>query len=170
MTAQERREAISRRLAQSEAPVSATALARTLGVSRQIIVGDIALLRAGGVRIASTPRGYVLPRDAEGITATLVCRHAPADLERELTLMVDNGCTCVDVSVEHPVYGQLSGQLQVSSRYDVSEFLQRVEQEDAKPLSVLTGGIHLHRVRAPDQAALDRVRAALDQAGFLVKE
>ena len=170
MTAKERREAISRLLAQTDAPVSATALAHELGVSRQIIVGDIALLRAGGTDIASTPRGYLLPRTPVGVSATLVCRHAPADLERELTLIVDNGCTCVDVGVEHPVYGQLSGQLQISSRYDVAEFLRRVAREDAKPLSVLTGGLHLHRVQAPDQAALDRVRTALDRAGFLVKE
>ena len=84
--------------------------------------------------------------------------------------MVDNGCTVVDVAVEHPVYGQLSGRLQISSRYDVSEFIRRVDEESAKPLSLLTGGVHLHTLLCPDEAAFQRVRAALDQAGFLVEE
>ena len=84
--------------------------------------------------------------------------------------MVDNGCTVLDVVVEHPVYGQLSGQLQLSSRYDVAEFIRRVEKEQATPLSALTGGVHLHRLRCPDEAACRRVRQALDEAGFLVKE
>lgn len=169
MTAKDRREAISRLLSQSEEPVSATTLAHELGVSRQIIVGDIALLRAAGAEIASTPRGYRLPRDPGGLTATLVCRHSAADLERELNLMVDNGCTCVDVSVEHPVYGQLSGQLQVSSRYDVLEFIRKVNSQSATPLSALTGGVHLHHIQAPNEPALERVRAALRAAGFLVE-
>lgn len=68
--------------------------------------------------------------------------------------MVDNGCTVLDVVVEHPVYGQLSGQLQLSSRYDVAEFIRRVEKEQATPLSALTGGVHLHRLRCPDEAGL----------------
>ena len=116
-------------------------------------------------------RGYVIPAQEDtGLTCTLVCRHTAADLERELNLMVDNGCTVLDVVVEHPVYGQLSGQLQLSSRYDVAEFIRRVEKEQATPLSALTGGVHLHRLRCPDEAACRRVCQALDEAGFLVKE
>lgn len=163
-----RREALLHRLRQADAPLSATALAKDLGVSRQIIVGDVALLRASGVTIASTPRGYVLPQPG-GATATVVCRHSGADLEKELTLIVDSGCTCADVSVDHPVYGLLSGQLEISSRYDVQEFIQKVKENSATPLSALTGGVHLHRLRAADRAALDRARTALRQAGFLIE-
>ena len=83
---------------------------------------------------------------------------------------MDAGGEVVDVIVEHPVYGQLSGQLQLSSRYDVAEFIRRVEKEQATPLSALTGGVHLHRLRCPDEAACRRVCQALDEAGFLVKE
>ena len=43
-----RRAAISETLRTAEKPVSASALARRYQVSRQIIVGDIALLRAAG--------------------------------------------------------------------------------------------------------------------------
>ena len=170
MTAVQRREAILQYLRQTDIPLSATALAKTCSVSRQIVVGDIALLRAGGAEIRSTPRGYLIDRDWGGYVRAVVCRHTARDMARELDLIVDNGCTVLDVAVEHPIYGQLTGQLQLSSRHDVDEFIARVTSGGAKPLSALTGGIHLHTLRCPDEAAFLRVRAALDQAGFLVKE
>lgn len=167
MDAQERRQAIARRLEEASGPVSAAVLAREHSVSRQIIVGDIALLRAGGMDIAATPRGYVLPAPAAGLVRTLACRHRADQMEEELNAMVDQGCTVLDVIVEHPVYGQLTGQLHLSSRYDVGQFLQKVSRSGARPLSALTGGVHLHTILCPDEAAWHRVRAALDQAGFL---
>lgn len=170
MNAAERREALLSLLQTERQPVSAAALARRFSVSRQIIVGDVALLRARGEEVVSTSRGYLLSRQGGGLTRTLVCRHTAADLERELYLMVDNGCTVADVAVEHPVYGQLSGRLQLSSRYDIGEFIRRVMEEDAKPLSVLTDGVHLHTLLCPDETAFQRVRRALDEAGFLVSE
>lgn len=170
MHAEERRKTILKLLREAAQPISASVLAGQLAVSRQIIVGDIALLRAAGSNIVSTPRGYLVPREIGGLLRTLVCRHTAAELEPELNLMVDNGCTVIDVAVEHPVYGQLSGRLELSSRYDVGEFIRRVKEEGAKPLSVLTDGIHLHTLRCPDEDAFRRVRAALDAAGFLVKE
>ena len=167
MDAQERRQAIARRLEEASGPVSAAVLAREHSVSRQIIVGDIALLRAGGMDIAATTRGYVLPAPAAGLVRTLACRHRADQMEEELNAMVDQGCTVLDVIVEHPVYGQLTGQLHLSSRYDVGQFLQKVSRSGARPLSALTGGVHLHTILCPDEAAWHRVRAALDQAGFL---
>lgn len=164
-----RRERLMELLEKADGAVSATALAHTLSVSRQIIVGDIALLRAAGERITATPRGYVLERGAPGELRTVACRHtAPADMARELNIMVDNGCTVVNVIVEHQVYGQLVGQLDLSSRYDVSEFIQAVEAHGAKPLSDLTGGIHLHTLRCPDEGAYRRVTQALKEAGILL--
>ena len=74
-----RRAAILALLEGADGPVSASALARHCGVSRQIVVGDIALLRAGGVPVTATPRGYVLPR-AEGLLRTLACRHSAEEL------------------------------------------------------------------------------------------
>ena len=68
MEAASRRQAILDRLRTADRPVSASALAAGLNVSRQIIVGDIALLRAGGAEISAPPRGYVLPRATDGIT------------------------------------------------------------------------------------------------------
>lgn len=170
MTANERRKAILARLTGGSAPISATALAREYGVSRQVIVGDIALLRAAGDPISATPRGYVLEQDNSGILRTVAVCHSGEDLGRELCICVDNGCTVVDVIVEHPLYGQLAGQLQLSSRYDVEQFILRVGSESAKPLSHLTDGIHLHTLRCPSEEAFERVRSQLDEAGFLLKE
>lgn len=169
MDAQERRQAIAQRLARAEAPVSAAALAKEFSVSRQIIVGDVALLRAGGMDIAATPRGYVLPRENGGLVRTLACRHSGEQMEAELNAIVDQGCTVIDVIVEHPIYGQLTGPLQLSNRYEVGQFTARCHQAAAAPLSQLTEGIHLHTVSCPDEDAFLRVRAALKSLGVLLE-
>lgn len=168
MEAASRRQAILDRLRTADRPVSASALSAGLNVSRQIIVGDIALLRAGGAEISATPRGYVLPRATDGITRTIACRHALAQTGQELDILVDNGCTVLDVIVEHPVYGQLTGQLQISSRYDVEQFLARIRDSEAAPLSMLTGGLHLHTLCCPNEDAYTRACAALKAAGLLL--
>ena len=171
MTTSQRRDAVLQLLRSASGPVSAASMAGQFGVSRQIIVGDIALLRACGTDILATPRGYLLGSAAdEGVRRTVACVHSAADMQAELNLMVDNGCTVVDVVVEHSVYGQLTGALHLSSRYDVSEFIQKVKDSDAKPLSDLTGGIHLHTLLCPSQAAFARTREALAQAGCLYQD
>ena len=150
MHAEERRETILKLLRQSAQPVSASTLAGQLSVSRQIIVGDIALLRAGGADILATPRGYCLQNAAAaGLTRRVAVRHDEAGMEVELNTMVDNGCTVVDVIVEHPLYGQLTGPLQLSSRYDVAQFIARSRTAQpaastftrcSAPARTLTGG------------------------------
>lgn len=167
MTATERRAAIETCLREADVPISATALAARFHVSRQVIVGDVALLRAAGQRINATPRGYVMGEESTGITGVLACVHRPEDMGRELECIVDNGGEVLDVIVEHPVYGQLTGQLQLRSRHDVAQFLQKVE--GASPLSALTDGIHLHTVRCPDRETLERIRTHLKQDGFLLE-
>ena len=169
ISAQERRRAVARALEEADGPVSAAALAERFSVSRQIIVGDVALLRAGGADIAATPRGYLLGRGSSGIERRVACVHAPGDMERELNAIVDAGGEVVDVIVEHPIYGQLTGPLQLASRYDVAQFLARCSQPDARPLSELTEGIHLHTLSCPDEAAFDRVRQELRRLGILLE-
>ena len=170
MDAQERRQAIARRLEGASGPVSAAVLAREHSVSRQIIVGDIALLRAAGAEISATPRGYVILPAPPGLVRQVACRHDAAGMEAELNAMVDQGCTVLDVIVEHPIYGQLTGQLQISNRYDVGQFGQRCRRQEAAPLSQLTEGIHLHTVACPSQEAYGRVKESLSELGFLLEE
>lgn len=170
MDAPERRKSISEILAESCSPVPAAALAARMGVSRQVIVGDVALLRASGAEISATPRGYVMGTNSGGLLRTVACIHDLSGMEQELLIIVDNGCTVVDVIIEHPIYGQLTGELRLSSRYDVRQFTDRLMSEGAPPLSALTGGIHLHTLLCPDNAAFARTCAALAEAGFLVPE
>jgi transcriptional regulator of NAD metabolism len=82
MTSAQRRENIAALLAQSEQPLRASALAQRYRVSRQVIVGDIALLRASGTAIVATPKGYILSPAAfgSGILRTIACNHDPEHL------------------------------------------------------------------------------------------
>ena len=170
MDGTQRRAEIARFLSSAKGPVSAAALARKCSVSRQIIVGDIALLRAGGMDIAATPRGYLVQRSPSGLVRRVAVRHDGAGMEDELNAMVDQGCTVLDVIVEHPIYGQLTGPLQLVSRYDVGQFIARCRQAEALPLSQLTEGIHLHTLSCPDQAAYERVCQSLSKLGFLLED
>lgn len=169
MHSEQRRQAILEILSQASQPVSAGSLAQRFSVSRQIIVGDIALLRASGAGISATPRGYVILRERGGLRRQIACQHNAVQMGEELNAIVDFGCTVVDVIVEHPIYGQLTGPLQISNRYEVSQFLERCSAADAQPLSALTEGIHLHTISCPDEAAFQRVCERLRQLGILLE-
>lgn len=164
----DRKAAIIEAIRTSETPVSASALARKLHVSRQIIVGDIALIRASGTQIIATPRGYVWERSNAGSERKIAVLHAPQQMREELYTIVDQGAEVVDVIVEHPTYGQLVGQLQLSSRYDVDQFIDRMQGNE--PLSQLTHGVHLHTIRCRDTAVFERVENALRKKGLLYEE
>lgn len=170
MNANERRAAILAALREAGAPLSAGRLSARFGVSRQIIVGDVALLRAAGEAISATPRGYVLTPDFPYLVRTVACRHTAGEMARELCIMVDHGCIVRDVIVEHPIYGQLTGALALRSRFDVEQFVARSQASDAEPLSRLTGGIHLHTLLCPDEASFRRVLCALGEAGLLLPD
>ena len=60
MTGLDRREDIVAQIQKSTVPLSGTKLAAIYKVSRQVIVQDIALIRAAGYDIISTNRGYIL--------------------------------------------------------------------------------------------------------------
>lgn len=171
MNASQRRDAIRQRLAGADGPLSASALAGELGVSRQIVVGDVALLRAGGVAIDATPRGYVLRTAARrGYTGLLACVHKTAEeMREELYTIVDNGGVAVDVIVENALYGELRGNLNVASRYDVDAFVRQAAGAPECLLSRMTGGVHLHTLQCPDEATFRRIEAELGRKGLLYR-
>jgi transcriptional regulator of NAD metabolism len=152
------------------APVRGDELARRFRVSRQCVVQDMAILRAGGREILATPRGYRLPGTSErSYQAVLACRHAPERAKEELEILVDHGVKVLDVIVEHPLYGELRGSLEIESRADVQDFLRRVRGSRAALLSSLTGGVHLHTVEASRKEMISRATARLRARGFLLK-
>ena len=169
MQAKVRREAILNTLRSARQPVSAGSLAAEFSVSRQVIVGDIALLRAAGAEISATPRGYVIEKTETGIIRKVAACHGSAQaMEAELNAIVDQACTVVDVIVEHPIYGQLTGPLDLSSRYEVSQFIAR--SAETQPLSLLTEGIHLHTLSCPSEAAFQRCVEHLRALGVLLED
>ena len=171
MHAKERREAILSRLEQACDPVSATALAGALSVSRQVIVGDIALLRANGHRIAATRRGYQLESASpKGRLETIVCRHSSDQVLDEFYAVVDNGGSITSVMVEHPIYGEISAQINVASRYDAQEFVRLQKSVNATQLSDLTGGLHIHMISVPDPEAYQRIIEELRRLDILAED
>lgn len=171
MDSEERKNQILEALRHSTTPVTGTELARLCHVSRQIIVGDIALMRAKGMDIISTPRGYQLANHTHpGVTQTFVVCHKADQMEEELNAIVDNGGTVHNVMVEHDVYGYLEGVLHLRSRRDVAQYIKKMRESKAQLLSGISGGVHSHVVEAPTQEDLHAIEQALETLGILFKE
>ena len=173
ITQEERRAQIVTLLNAATSPLTGAQLSATLGVTRQIIVGDVAVLRARGEHIVATPRGYFLykPHARAAHHSTIAVRHGSDNntLAHELNMIVDLGGTVLDVTVEHPLYGELTANLQLSSRAEVAEFIERMQELQGEPLSVLTGGYHLHRIETPTGETMGVIRDALRKAGYLAE-
>jgi transcriptional regulator of NAD metabolism len=167
----ERRRKLTKWIRAQASPVHGDDLARHFRVSRQCLVQDVAVLRAAGVEILSTPQGYRLPAqgNSPGHRATLACRHTPEQTEMELNILVDYGVRVLDVVVEHALYGELRGSLMIESRADVQEFLRRWSQTKASLLSSLTRGVHLHTVEATRPTNIAQAKARLLEAGILLR-
>jgi transcriptional regulator of NAD metabolism len=166
----ERRQQIVALLGEAALGLTGAELAQRLGVSRQIIVQDVAVLRAAGEEILATPQGYVLAGRLRGAAyrRVVACRHTREQVEDELTALVDAGVTVVDVIVEHPLYGELRAPLWLRSRADVANFMAQLERTRANLLSSLTNGVHLHTLAAAGPAALEAARQALARRGYLL--
>ncbi|MFD2638150.1 transcription repressor NadR [Piscibacillus salipiscarius] len=173
MTADERRDYILSLLLNSEEPLSGRQIADKVGVSRQVIVGDMALLKAKNEPILATSQGYIYMKDTQedrGFEKTIACYHKPEDTEKELNILVDHGVFVKDVSVDHPVYGEFTGQLRISNRKEVETFVKHIDSSKASLLSELTDGIHLHTIKADREELLEQAEQALEEAGFLVNK
>lgn len=167
MDTKERRIKIVKILQKAKDPISASALAKDLDVSRQVIVNDVAILRAKNHQIRSTPRGYIMDSgDSFSYIGTVVCNHTKDQLLEELNTIVDFGGTCIDVTVEHHIYGNISGQLNIASRYDASIFVEKITG-DSMPLSILSGGVHSHKIGCESEEIFNLICEKLNQLGIL---
>jgi hypothetical protein len=170
MDTDERRSEIMKLLRRRQPPITGTELARQFDVSRQVIVQDIAVLRAAGEEILASPQGYYLRRHQPGLTRAVVAVcHTPEQTEDELTALVDVGVEIVDVIVEHSIYGEQRGMLHIASREDVRLFMQQLRATGARLLSELTNGLHLHTLEARRPEQLERARQVLRERGYLVE-
>ncbi|MBB6453861.1 hypothetical protein HNQ94_002312 [Salirhabdus euzebyi] len=169
---EERRDFILNFLKDQTEPVTGGELANKTNVSRQVIVGDISLLKAKNEPIMATSQGYIYLRstkDSNQVERTIACYHPPERTEEELNIIVDHGATVKTVTIEHPIYGEFTASIMVSNRRDVKKFVKKVEDSNAALLSELTGGIHLHTIAAESEEALNEAVMALDKAGLLMK-
>jgi len=173
MSTADRRRKITEKLTEKGGPLKGGDLAVQFGVSRQVIVQDMAVLRAEGLQVVATPRGYMLlsPLRPEGIVKTVVTRHGDyKSMEEELRIMVNNGARVLNVIVEHPVYGEITGNLMISTPEDVSRFMDNITGSEGEPLSSLTGGVHLHTLEVRDEVSWKKILSALKEKNYLPDE
>ena len=167
MSGTERRNQIVERIKKNAVPVSGTMLAKEFEVSRQVIVQDIALIRAAGYDIISTHRGYLLN---EPISANRIFKvqHTDEQTEEELYSIVDLGGTVANVMVNHKVYGQMEAELNINSRKKAKDFIDDIKSGKSSPLKNITSNYHYHKVVADSEETLDMIEETLQEKGFLV--
>ena len=166
MKATDRRKEIAAVLTSSETPVSGSTLSEKFGVSRQIIVQDISLLKAAGYEILSTHHGYIV-QSTPLKERVFKLKHTTEQTEDELTTIVDLGGTVADVFVWHKVYGKVEAKMNIFSRMHVKQFLEGVRSGKSSELMNITGGYHYHTVRAESEKILDNIEAALNIKGYI---
>lgn len=168
MSGEERRTSILNIICNSKTPISGGKLSKELNVSRQIIVSDIALLRASGYDIISTNRGYVI-NNPSGISSIIKVNHTDEQIEDELNTIVDLGGTVVDVFVNHKVYGLISANLNIRSRRNVMEFINGIKSGKSTPLKNITSNYHYHTITAESNDIIELIKEELNNKGYLIK-
>ena len=166
-----RRKSIMNLLLKQNIPVSGSELAETFHVSRQVIVQDIALLRAENQNIMSTNKGYILfPLREENNhpKAHIYVSHTIEQTLDEMYTIVDLGGSMLDVFVDHDLYGQIRADLIIRNRKDADEFVTKMKHSKSKPLKALTGEYHYHTISAPSDKALKLIKAELKEKGYLM--
>ncbi|ANU25625.1 transcription repressor NadR [Planococcus versutus] len=168
---EQRRQFLLKKIKTSDKPLTGSELAGLANVSRQVIVGDMTLLKAKGEPIIATSQGYLYLADriTEVASRRIACRHEGKDTEQELKLLVQAGVTVKDVSIEHPVYGELTAGIHVSTAEEVDAFMKRVRDTGASYLLELTEGTHLHTITAHDNATLEKAVSEMRDHGYLLE-
>ena len=169
MKVHDRRKAIVNLLLSEQEAISGSALSERFGVSRQIIVQDITVLKGSGYDILSTHNGYIMQKSPLK-ERVFKLHHTTEQTEDELNLIVDLGGTVVDVFVWHKVYGKVVAKLNIFSRLHVKQFIEGVRTGKSSELMNITGGYHYHTVRADSEDILNRIEKALDTKGYIAPE
>lgn len=172
MKAKKRREKLKETLESEVEPITGSNLAEYFNVTRQVIVQDIALLRAEGYDILATSQGYILKENMGGKTysKTIACKHNKEEVKEELMTIVKHGAKIKDVKVEHPIYGEISGMLMLQTSEDVNKFLENTQSQEASLLASLTDGVHLHTIEAFNEDVLEAIIKELKEKGFLLEK
>lgn len=166
---EKRRNSIIEILLNNDVPITGTELAKSFEVSRQVIVQDIAVLRASGHNIIAASNGYFVPKlKASKLIYSFYSKHQGIDeIEDELTIIVENGGKIINVQIEHPVYGEIVCPLIINNKRELDLFLDRVQQSSAKPLSFLTDGEHIHSIEVADEKTYQIIIEKLRLKGYV---
>ncbi|MBC2582391.1 transcription repressor NadR [Clostridium sp. DJ247] len=171
MNSKERRAHIEKKLNDNNRPQKGHMLAEELGVTRQVIVKDIAILRAEGKKIIATPEGYLIHKEEKSMVKRIMAfSHKTEEIEDELRTIIKFGGIIEDVIVEHPLYGEIKGMLMIKTLYDVENFAMRIKDFKAEPLLILTGGIHLHTILAENNEIMDNIITKLKERKYLISD
>ncbi|WP_352420903.1 transcription repressor NadR [Proteiniborus sp.] len=173
MDSEQRRRKIVDALSSKNESIKGTELSKMFKVSRQVIVQDIAILRAKGEEILATPQGYMIFTKAskKKILKAIVCKHKGYDeIEDELKTIIDMGGKVVDVIVDHPIYSEIKIPLMLSSRIEIDEFVYNLKRQNAEPLSSLTEGVHIHTIEVPSIETYEKILIELEEKGYLINE
>ena len=166
MKAAERRNAIANFLLAEDNAVSGGELSEKFGVSRQIIVQDITVLKGLGYDILSTHNGYIIQKSPLK-ERVLKLHHTTEQTEDEISLIVRLGGTVVDVFVWHKVYGKMEAKLNIFSDLHVKQFIEGVRTGKSTELMNITGGYHYHTIRAESEEVLDQIEKVLEERGYI---
>ena len=166
MKGNDRRERILQILSDSTSAISGANLAKQLDVSRQVIVQDMALLRANGTDIVSTNLGYVL-NEKTSAERVLKVIHTEDEVEEELNIIIDLGGIVKDVFVYHKAYGVVIADMNIRFRKDVKTFVDNIKSGKSSLLMNVTSGYHYHTILAENEETLDMIFDALSERGFL---
>src|SRR5471030_1479604 len=146
-----RRDNIIKLLLESNEPLKGGVIAKRYSVTRQVIVKDIAILRAKGERIIATPDRYMNNKNEHKVKSIIAVTHTEEEIFDEMSIIIKYGGTIEDVIVEHPLYGEITGMLMIKNNNELNKFIQKYKQQEARLLSVLTNGVHLHTISAENQ-------------------
>lgn len=168
MNSKDRRDAIVKLLIDENRAIKGTEIAKKFSVTRQIIVKDIAIIRASGSNIIATPDGYIYSKGNSKEKAIIAVKHKQNETINELEIVVKYGGIIEDVIIEHPVYGEIRGNLMIKNLNDLNKFEAKFKNDDVLPLSNLTQGIHLHTIAADTREDIEDIKFELRECGFLL--
>lgn len=170
MNSIERRECIINLLLESREPLKGSFIANKYSVTRQVIVKDIAILRAKGENIIATPDGYIINANEQKVKAIIAVTHTEDEMFDELNIVIKYGGIIEDVIVEHPLYGEIKGMLMIKNYNELNKFIQKYQQQKAKLLSALTNGVHLHTIAAESDEDVNLIISELKKRNFIVSD
>jgi uncharacterized protein len=170
MNSIERRDNIVNLLLESNEPIKGDVIAKKYSVTRQVIVKDIAILRAKGKNIIATQDGYIINKNKNKVKAIIAVTHSEEEMFDEMSIVIKYGGIIEDVIVEHPLYGEITAMLMVKNYNELNKFVQKYEEQRARLLSVLTNGVHLHTISADNKEDINLIISELKKCNFIVSD